>query len=141
MQNIFADITKVDIHLSVISLGVGECWVHEPELNILDVGFLKVGVIQSAHHTSPALLRVGEVTICTYLVSRNIVLSALVWIEREVEDWQFCIYCCCILTIRIDLILINDTRAVVAECSEVILNVYRCVILRMPKDRVHGVPR
>ena len=87
MQNIFADITKVDIHLSVISLGVGECWVHEPELNILDVGFLKVGVIQSAHHTSPALLRVGEVTICTYLVSRNIVLSALVWIEREVEDW------------------------------------------------------
>ena len=140
-QDIFANITKVDIHLSVISLRVGECWVHEPELNILDIGFLKVGIIQSAHHTSPALLRVGKASVAAHLFCGDIILSAFVWVVSEVEDRQFGIYRCCVLTIRVYLILIHDTRAMVAECSEVILNMRRCVILRMPENRVHGVPR
>ena len=89
MQDIFVNVTQVDVHLSGVvkfMSRVSESRIHQPELDILYVRFLKICVIQPAHHSAPALFRVGQFTIEANLVRCNIILSALIGVEGEVEN-------------------------------------------------------
>ena len=63
-QDVFRDITQVDVELARVvgEFLIGE-WVHQPELNIFDVGGLKVGRLHLAHDTAPTALWVVKFTI------------------------------------------------------------------------------
>ena len=37
---------------------VGMLGVHDPELDVLDIGFLEIGVVQTPHHTAPTVVGV-----------------------------------------------------------------------------------
>ena len=84
-QNILAHIAEVEIQLAFISVGVGQCRVHQPELDVLDVRFLKIGVVQPPHDTAPTLLGVSQMSVCAYLGGGDVVLSALGRVVGEVE--------------------------------------------------------
>ena len=141
-QDILAYISQVNVQVttSKCSIRVGQKWVHEPELNILNVGFLKIGIVQFAHDTAPTLVRVGQLTIHSDLFGRNIVWSTLIRIVAQVQYCQFCISVWQHFLIGIYLLFIHDTCAVVGHCLQVVLNVFRCIALWVTKDWVHGVP-
>ena len=116
-QYILAHVTEVDVQFAVVVgrvLGIGQSRIHKPELDILDVRFLKVRIIQTTHHTSPTFLWIGHSSVRAYLVGADVVLSALLGIERQVEYRHFRIDVAGFLAIRIDLILIDDTCTMVA---------------------------
>ena len=140
-QNIFAHITEVDIQLSFISVRVRESRVHEPELDVLNVRFLKVGVVQPPHNTCPAFLRVRQMATGIHFACADIVLTAFGRVVCEVENRQFGIDITCLLLVRINLILIDDTRAVVTHRIGIVTDMRRCVCLWVTKDRINGEPR
>ena len=84
-QNILAHIAEVEIQLAFISVGVGQCRVHQPELDVLDVRFLKIGVVQPPHDTAPTLLGVSQMSVCAYLGGGDVVLTALGRVVGEVQ--------------------------------------------------------
>ena len=114
-QNILADITQVDIQVTTLkgSIIISQEWIHQPELDILDIRFFKVGVIQLTHNTAPTSLWVGQLTIHVYFTSRDIVWTTLIRIVTQVHNRQFRIRIRQHLFVRIYLLLINDTSAVV----------------------------
>ena len=81
-KNIFTDVTKVDVQLTVVTVWISQSRIHQPELDILNVGFLKVCVVQFAHDTAPTVLRISELTIRVKLRSRHVVRTTLSRIER-----------------------------------------------------------
>ena len=121
-------------------VGVGQSGIHEPELDILDIGFLEIGIIQLAHHTAPTLFRVRQFTILTDHICGDVILSALLGIIGEVKYGQFGIYVAGFLTIRVYLVLIDDTRTMVAHRRQIITDMIRRVGLRVTEDRIDGVP-
>ena len=139
-QDIFAHVTEVEHQLTVIPFGVGQRRIHQPKLDILDVRFLKVRVVQPPHDTAPALLGIGQLTVRAYLTRADVVLSALRGVIHQVQDSQLGIDVARLLTVRVDLLLINDTRTVVTQRRQVILDVHRRVRLRIPEDRIDSVP-
>ena len=124
----------------MVTVRIRQDRVHQPELDILDVGFLEVGVIQSPHDTCPAFLGTRHLTVRSHFTRIDVVLSAFRGVVSQVQDRQFGIYVAGFLTIRIDLVLINDTGAVITECGQVILDVCRRVRLRITEDRIYGEP-
>ena len=140
-QDILRDITEVDVHLALVAVGVGQRGVHQPELDILDVRFLEVGVVQFAHHTAPALLRVGQFAVCAYLARYDIVRTALLGVVTQVQHAQFRVGVRHLLLARVNLRLIDDTRPVVGHHRHIVLDMRGGVRLRVAKDGVHRVPR
>ena len=84
-QNILAHVAEVEIQLAFIPVRVGQCRVHQPELDVLDVRFLKIGVVQPPHDTAPALFGVRQVSVCAYLGGGDVILTALGRVVGEVE--------------------------------------------------------
>ena len=68
-------------------------------------------------------------------------MTAFGGVVSQVQNRQFSIYVAGLLAVRIDLVLINDTGTVVTECHQVILDMRRCVRLRIAEDRIDGKPR
>ena len=88
-QDILADITEVDVQLSVIVLrmiGVRMLGIHEPELDVLDIGFLEVGVVQTSHHTAPAVVGIDQLTVRTDFIRGDIIRTTFGGVISEVED-------------------------------------------------------
>ena len=87
-QNILADITQIDIQVTALKscIIIGQEWVHQPELDILDIRFLKVRVIQLTHNTAPTSLWVSQFTIYVYFTSGDIVWATLIRIITQVHD-------------------------------------------------------
>ena len=139
-QNILADVTEVDVQLAVVTLRVGQCGVHQPELDILYVRTLKIRVVQPPHDTCPPFLWVRQVTVGAHLACGDVILAAIGRVVREVEDRQFGIHVACFLAVGVHLVLIDDTRTVVAQCRQVIADMRRRVRLRITEDRVHREP-
>ena len=139
-EYILADITEVDIHLTFVAVRVGQRRIHHPELDIFDVGFFEISVVESAHHTAPALFGIGKPTVGSHFAGRDIILTTFFWIEREVENRQFGIHVAGFLAVGINLVLVHNTRAMVAECVEVVFDMRRCVGLRISEDRINAIP-
>ena len=59
--------------------------VHHPELDILDIGRLKVALVYLAHHTAPVLSWVHQLTIAADLIAIEIVRTTLIGIVSEAE--------------------------------------------------------
>ena len=140
-QNIFADVTEVDVQFAIVAFGVRQRRIHQPELDILDIRFLEVRVVEFAHDTAPTLLRVREFTVGIDFTGVDIVRTALFGVVTEVQQRQTYILVRSGLTLRrVDLVLINNTRTMVTESIQVVLDMSRRVRLRVAEDRVHVEP-
>ena len=84
-QDIFADITEVDVQLTVKAVRVSQRRIHQPELYILDIRFLEVRIIQFAHDTTPAILRICQFTVRVELRRTHVIRSTLIRIERHIQ--------------------------------------------------------
>ena len=140
-QDVLGDIAEVDVHLALVAVGVGQRGVHQPELDILDVRFLEVGVVQFAHHTAPALLRVGQFAVSAYLTRHDVVRTALLGVVTQVQHAQLRVLVRHLLLARIYLPLEDDTRPVVGHHLHIVLDMRGGVRLRITKDGIHRVPR
>ena len=142
-QNILTHITQVNIQVTtcVSCIGVRQEWIHQPELYVFYIGFLKVRIIQLTHDTTPAVLWIGQFTIRAYHISRDIIRTALIGIITQVQHRQTSIGIGHHLFVWIHLLFIYGTCAVVAHKFYVILNMFRCIATWFTKDWVHRVPR
>ena len=141
LQYILAYVAKVDVQVALVTFGVGQLGVEQPERYVLDVRFLKVRVVQPAHDTCPALLGVGQLAVRAYLVGTDVVRSALVGVETQVQRSNLRVFVGKRLAVREQLLLIHDTRTVIAHGVHVVLDVLRRVALRITEDRIRRVPR
>ena len=141
LQYILAYVAKVDVQVALVTFGVGQLGIKQPERYVLYVRFLKVRVVQPAHDTRPALLGIGELAVRTDLVGVDVVRSALVGVETQVKRSNLRIFVGKRLAVREQLLLIYDTRTHVAQCVHVIFDMLRRVALRITEDRIRSVPR
>ena len=140
-QNILADITQVNIQLSVKAIRIGQCRIHQPELDIFDIRLLKIRIVQTSHNTAPTLFWIRQLTVRIDFARTNIILSALFRIVTQVQQTQTDIFIRCRLSLcRINLFLQNDTRTVVAQCIKVIFNMCRSICLRITEYRIYVEP-
>ena len=86
LQHLLRHLAQVEEELTTrrCRLGIDE-GIHHPELNVLDIGRLKVALVYLAHHTAPVLHRVGELTIATDLIAVEVVRTTLIGIVSEAE--------------------------------------------------------
>ena len=142
-QDILAHVTEVDIEFTVVTrlhLRVRQLRIHQPELDILDIRFLEIRIVNTPHDTGPTLGRIGQLTVGSDLVRTDVILSAFVRVVRQVQYRQLRIYVTCLLTVRVYLVLINDTRTMVTQRLQVIANMRRRIRLRVSENRIDGVP-
>ena len=114
-ENILADVAQIDIHISTHKRLVRVCqeWVHQPELNILNISLLEISVIQLTHNTTPTRSWIRQFTITTYLLSRDVVWSTFFWIVTQVQRGQNRICIRQHLFIWINLLLIHNTSSMI----------------------------
>ena len=91
-QDILAHLTEVDVQVAAIVEGIAlliavDEGVHEPELDVLDIGSLEVIGVQLAHHAAPPLLRIAQRTV-EVDIGGQVVGTALLGIEGQVEHGQ-----------------------------------------------------
>ena len=87
LEDILAHLAQVEVEVAAVTVWVGlvDERVEHPELDILDVALLEIGVVEFAHNAAPSLLGVEQVTVGVDVVGIEVVWSALLGIEREVE--------------------------------------------------------
>ena len=139
-QDILTHITEVDIQLSVIPLRIGERRIHHPEFDILDIGAFEIRIVQATHHTTPTLTRVGQLALIIDLRSAHVILSSLLRIVRQVQDRQLGVLVSRLLLIRIDLLLIHNTGAMVAQCGDIVADMRRGIGLRIAENMIDCIP-
>ena len=93
-QDIFRHLAKVDIEVATIFVGIRllvavDEWVHEPELQVFDVGLLKVVGIELTHHTTPMSSRVQQLTVVVY-IGAEVIRTTLVRVVGNIENRQCC---------------------------------------------------
>ena len=95
-QNILAYISQIDIQIATFKrrILVGQEWIHQPELDILNIRLLKIRVVQLTHDTTPTRFWIGQFTIATNLIRRNIIRTTLLWIVAQVQYRQTHISIC-----------------------------------------------
>ena len=84
-QDILTDITEVDVQLTVKAVRVSQRRIHQPELDILDIRFLEVGIVQFAHDTTPTILRICQLTVRIKLRRTHVIWSTLIRIEGHIQ--------------------------------------------------------
>ena len=141
-QNILTNITQIDIQITALISRIRVCqeWVHQPELNVFDIRFFKVCVIQFTHDTTPTILWISQFAIISYFIRRYVVWSTFFWIIAQVQHRQTCICIGQHLLIRIHLFFIYRTCAMVRHQIHIILYMFRRITTWLTKDRVHRVP-
>ena len=86
LQHLLRYLTQIEEELATRRCRLGiDKGVHHPELDILDIGRLKVALVYLAHHTAPVLGGVHELTIATDLIAIDIVRTTLIGIVSEAE--------------------------------------------------------
>ena len=95
-QDILTHVSQVDIQITTFKrrIWVGQEWVHQPELDILNIRLLKIRVVQLTHDTTPTRFWIGQFTIATNLIRRNIIRTTLLWIVTQVQYRQTHISIC-----------------------------------------------
>ena len=140
-QDVLAHVSEVDVEVAAAeAFAVGEARVHEPELYVLDVGALEVGVVEFAHYSAEVLLRLVEFAPLVNALCVNVVRSALFGVVGEVEHRHPCVLACKHLFVGVELLLVHNTCAVVGHGIGVALYVCGRIDLRVSEDGVHGVP-
>ena len=89
-QNVFRYFAEVQIQVAAVVvriLGVQE-GTHKPELHVLDVRLLEVGVVHLAHNAAPATFRLQQVAFVIDIFGVEVIGAALVGIVRQVQ----CLY-------------------------------------------------
>ena len=122
LEHVLAHLTKVDVHVATACFGVVDEGVEHPELDVLDVGALKVGRRELAHDTAPALLGIGELAVGSK-VGVEVVGAALVGVVGEVEHREGRRLAVGALLVGVELALVDLTHVVVGELVEVALDV------------------
>ena len=87
LKYVLADLTQVEIQVAAIGVGIVGVKerIHQPELDVLHVVGVKVGVVHLAHYAAPALLGVEKVALVVDVLCVKVIGAALAGIEREVE--------------------------------------------------------
>ena len=141
-QDIFAHISQIDIQITSLKhcIGVSQEWIHQPELDILNVCLLKIRIVQFTHDTTPTRFWVGQFTIATYLIRRNVIRTTLFWIVTQVQYWQTHIRIRQHFFVGVYLLFQYDTRTVIRHQIRIILDVLWCIALWITENRIHRVP-
>ena len=86
-ENIFRHLAQVEVEVTalVVGLGLVEEGVHEPELDILDVGRLEVGIVHLAHDTAPPFLGIEQPPLFVDIVGIEVIGATFLRIERKIE--------------------------------------------------------
>ena len=92
VQHIFRHLSKVNVEVATILCSVASPVtvykrVHKPELNILNIGCLKVVGVKLPHHTTPMLLWVKQMPVSAN-VAVKIVRTAFIGIISHVQNRQ-----------------------------------------------------
>ena len=131
-QDVFADVSEVDIQVGSHAVGVADAvlsgyeGVEHPEFQILYVCVLEVREVEFAHHSAPSFLREGEPSFCVEFC-REVVGSALLRVEGEIENGQ----CVCrsavaaLVAVGVELADIHLAHIMVRQLVEVALYVCR----------------
>ena len=148
VEHILAHLAQVDVEVAAILLGVGfvlgvDEGVEHPELDILDVGHLEVGIVEFAHHAAPLGSGVVKGTVGIE-VRVEVVGAALGGIVGEVEHRQ----CgggaavAALVAVWIELAHEDLAHIVVGELVQVALDVSGCERRAAAgEERVDGIPR
>ena len=112
LENIFRHLAQVEVEVAamiarlVVLIDEG---VHHPELDVLDVLCLEVGIVELAHHAAPRLFGVIEVT-GLINIGGEVVGTALLRIEGKVQHVEARGTCVGILSfLRIEFAFIDFT--------------------------------
>ena len=147
MQDVLAHLTKVDVEVTTILMGVVllvriEERIHEPELNVLDIRCLEIGGLEFAHHTAPVLRGVVEPTVLQE-VGVEVIRTALIGIVGNVQDGQrgCCTAIVALVAVGEQLVGVDLTDVEVRQLVEVALDVAGRQTRRAAREeRVDGVP-
>ena len=112
LEYILAHLAEVDVHVATTGLGVVDEGVEHPELDVLDVGTLKVGGRELAHDTAPALLGTAQLALGGE-VGVEVVGATLVGVVGEVEHREGRRLAIGTLLIGVELALVDLTHVVV----------------------------
>ena len=87
LKHILADLAEIEIEIATLAVGIlrVEEGIHHPELDILHVRLLEVGIVHLAHDAAPALLRIEKTAVGVDIVGVEIVGAALCRIEGKIE--------------------------------------------------------
>ena len=142
LQHVFAHVAEVDDEVAAVFrviLRVDE-GVEHPEFDVLDVGSLKVAVVEFTHHTTPTLAGVVQQTFGRE-VWIEVVWSTLTGVVRHVEHLERVAFALVRILVRIDLAHIDLADVVVGELVKVALDVSRGEARRTAcEQRVNLVP-
>ena len=91
-QDVLTHLTKIDVEVATVisstAIAVGiDKGVEQPKFHIFNIGGFEIIGIQAAHHASPSLLRIAQVSIGGE-VGSEVVGSALFGIISQIEDGQ-----------------------------------------------------
>ena len=127
-QHVLRHLAEVEVEFAAVAgvaAGVEE-GVEHPELDVLVVLRLEVGVLDLAHHASPFLLGVGESSLPVE-VGVEVVGTALRGVVGEVEHVQRCCFVVAVLPfVGVEVALIDFAYVAVGELVEVALDVSWC---------------
>ena len=148
MQDILAHLTQVDEQVAAIVAGIAlvlgiDKGVQQPELDILDVGSLEVVGVQLAHHASPPVVGIVQLTVKGN-VRRQVVRASLLGIVCQVEHVQRIggTAIGALVTVGIELVHIDGSYIVVAQLVQVTLDVAgRQAGGAIGEQRVDVIPR
>ena len=92
VEHILTHLTQIDVEVASILAGGAfltgiDKRIHQPELDVLDIGCLEVAGLQLAHHTSPLVGGMVKASLCIE-VGIEVVRSSFVWIISQVQHWQ-----------------------------------------------------
>ena len=86
-EHVLAHLAEVDVKVAAHGrgiVGILDKGVHEPKLDVLDIGIFKIARFQFAHHAAPAGGGIGQMPVFIE-VGVEVIRTALVGIESKVE--------------------------------------------------------
>ena len=143
LEYVLADFSEIDIEVAAqVLTGLARLHegIHHPELDILNVGRLKVGDVQLAHHAAPTFAGIVQVAIG---IQRRVkvVGTALVRIVRQVEHIERGGFLEVDTLVREEFVLIHLTYIGVGQLRQVALDISRSERGRTTgEERVNIIP-
>ena len=143
-QHILTHFSQVNVEFTAIT-AVAACigkGIHHPELNVFNVGSLKVIGVQFTHHSAPSLLRIGQCAVGIQ-IGIQVIGTTLLRIIGQIQNRQ----CRCgtvitaLVAVWIKLSHIHFTHIMVGKLFQVAADMSGCQRRTLTgKERVNVIP-
>ena len=115
LQDIFRDLSEVEIEITTLRGWIVDIRIHYPELDVFDVGCLEVALLDTSHHTTPTLFRLLQRTILVHPICIQVVGTAFVGIVGHVEHLYQIGFIVALFPIGIQLFVLDRTYIMVGQ--------------------------